>query len=180
MALDFLTEFASGPGRYSYLDTLGNGTRGSDPYLTWQSLCESSPDPTVRTSLCLWAYEEIESLTYGSGRDDLEIAFGPIFAARPRFMRKSTVTALRIYELVAPVSSILSALAEHAFWHARVPGIPVLGEVVNSVSARPEDFLEWELLHLGDADVIIEILASRADPEAEDDPEDIDDLFEDS
>ncbi len=79
---------------------------------------------------------------------------------------------MRIYELVSPVARRLSALAEYAFYVARTPGIPLLGEILDPDFPKgPEQFLEFSVLQLGDADVMFEILRARVS-DTEDDSDD--------
>ncbi|GMA37787.1 hypothetical protein [Demequina litorisediminis] len=162
-AVEFLTAYAGGGGRYAYMDTLASGEVKPDPHTQWTALCDRAPALSRPDEFMIWIYDQVPNVIYTSEDDEIQsILSGWLDGVRGSYLKGSTATTLALYDLVYPITRHISALSRRAFYEHDTPGIPYLAEVIDHVFLPShEDFLGMTLMNFGDPEVVKEIVLDR-------------------
>ncbi len=169
--MQLLDDYARGPGRYEYLDSLHSGENDLDVFQRWLSLTEQvAPSPTVRDLCGIPAgiadalYSVSRAVESQLGIESFDLLFEPYLDnILPASLHPESVeVALAYYDFAQWIAAHLSSLSGQIFYHDghTVPPCPYLPEVSAGYLLIDRDsFAECHILQLNDLQSTVEAVA---------------------
>lgn len=152
---EMLERFASGLGRYEYLDFLGNDQTPVTTLQTWKELCRKAELSEHGLKILVLRQGAVEALRELCTQGDLEATGWAVIEAydSPLYSRSAAV-ALRLFQKAHWIAATLDKVSYYTHEH-----LPILGEAMQELRASPDDFFQYSIAQIDDADVTAEELA---------------------
>lgn len=167
--IGFLEHFASGSGRYEYLDLLSKDQVFPEVYDKWHHFCtdmELSEEISQAFKIRSFVISQWRGLSSEGGLESS--TYEMLERLDVSIDENSTALALRLFSLASWVASVVSEVTNYTH-----PDLPILGEVFVALRSDETLFFENEIALLGDVQAVVEeievFLSERPEESREDD-----------